>query len=232
MKRSRHIRLMLVGGAGLISLTACDESPDPLKEAKMFVDKQQCESQFSPAECDSAYKDSRTAHAASAPRFASKAECEAEFGAANCEQVGQTSSSSSSSSTRTSSSSFRSSSPSTSSGDAATGTTTGTTASADGHLGSPGIGSMFIPAMVGYMVGRSMGGQGLMSQPVYRDTNNTAYSGNRSIGRLDNASMAPPSKVAGTAGAPSSSTLAKASSTASRGGFGATASRSSSSSSS
>jgi len=224
---------MLVGGAGLITLTACDESPDPLKEAKMFVDRQQCESQFSPAECDTAYKDSRAAHVATAPKFASRAECEAEFGAQNCEPATQSTSSGSSTASRPGTSTFRSGSSSpTPSGTAADGTTTGTAASADAQLGSSGIGSMFIPAMVGYMMGRSMSGGGMFSQPVYRDTSNTAYSGNRSIGRLDNATMAPPAKVAGTAGTPSSSTMAKATSTASRGGFGATASRSSSSSSS
>jgi uncharacterized protein YgiB involved in biofilm formation len=229
---------MLLGGASLITMTACDESPDPLKEAKLFIDKQHCESQYSPAECDATYRDSRQAHAASAPRFASRAECEAEFGAQNCEPADQTSPSSSTrSSSSTSSYRSSSSSSSSSSDDASTKTLADARGTGGGspdaaHLGSPGIGSMFIPAMVGYMVGRSTAG-GVVSQPVYRDTQNTAYAGNRSIGRIDGASMPAPSKVAGTAGTPSSSTMSRASSVStSRGGFGATASRSSSSSSS
>jgi len=218
---------MLLGGASLITLTACDEATDPLKEAKLFINQQQCEQQFTSAECSTAQRDSRAAHVAGAPRFANKAQCEAEFGAGNCEPV-QTSSSTSSSHTTSSSRTTSGSSSSTPMSDSAMNTARG---SGDG--GSSGVG-MFIPAMVGYMLGRQMGGgASFASAPVYRDTQNTAYAGNKPVGRLDSATMPPPSKVAGTAGTPSRSTLASATSTAtSRGGFGATASRSSSGSSS
>ena len=197
MKRSRKISLMLLGGASLITLTACDEAPDPLKEAKLFINQQQCEQQFSATECSTALRDSRTAHVAGAPRFANKEQCEAEFGAGNCEQV-QTSSSSSSTHSPSSSSSrttSSSSSASTPMSDSAMNTARGG-GGADGGGGQSSMTSMFIPAMVGYMLGRQMGGAGFTSAPVYRDTQNTAYAGNRPVGRLDGATMPPPSKVA------------------------------------
>lgn len=76
-----------------------------------------------------------------------------------------------------------------------------------------GGGSWFMPAMMGFMMGRMMGGA-MAAQPVYRDTHNNAYTGRQPIGRIDNARMPPPQRIAGTAGAPSYSPA--------RGGFGRT----------
>ncbi|MGQ0662711.1 MAG: DUF1190 domain-containing protein [Pseudomonadota bacterium] len=50
-------------------------------------------------------------------------------------------------------------------------------------------GSWYMPMMLGYMMGRS---GGAMAQPVYRDTANTAYSGNQRLGQISARTMPPP----------------------------------------
>ena len=83
-----------------------------------------------------------------------------------------------------------------------------------GQTAQAGGGSWFMPAMLGFMMGRMMGGGMAAAQPVYRDTKNTAYAGRQPLGTLDNSRMPPPQRVAGTSGAPSFA------GTAARGGFG------------
>lgn len=75
----------------------------------------------------------------------------------------------------------------------------------------------FMPLMIGYMLGKS--GNNVVSQPVYRDAQNTAYTGGgggkaagQAIGRFDQASLPPPKVAPGSRGVPD---LAVA-----RGGFG------------
>ena len=70
-----------------------------------------------------------------------------------------------------------------------------------------------MPAMMGFMMGRMMGGGFGAAAPVYRDTNNTAYSGRQTVGRIDSARMPPPQRIAGSSGAPAWGKPA-------RGGFG------------
>jgi uncharacterized protein YgiB involved in biofilm formation len=55
-------------------------------------------------------------------------------------------------------------------------------------------GSWFLPVMMGYMMGRTLNGFG--GQPVYRDTTNTAYSGNKTLGRV-NERFSPPPRTPG-----------------------------------
>ena len=74
-------------------------------------------------------------------------------------------------------------------------------------------GSFFMPLMMGYLMGRTFGG-GYAAQPVYRDATNTAYAGSRPIGSFDRATSTL-----------RQGTDAAGRSTASRGGFGGTASR-------
>lgn len=76
-----------------------------------------------------------------------------------------------------------------------------------------GGGGFFMPLMMGYLMGRTFGG-GYAAQPVYRDATNTAYAGSRPIGNFDRATSTL-----------QRGTDAAGRSTASRGGFGGTASR-------
>ena len=182
MKRSRAIRLALLGTAGLMSLTACEQADDPLKSGDFFANAQACESAHNPQECRASFSQAEQEHAKSAPKFTSREQCEAEFGAANCVQA------------------------------------PGQTGQAPGQTAQAGGGSWFMPAMLGFMMGRMMGGGGMMgAAPVYRDANNTAYTGRQPLGRIDSARMPPPQRVAGTPGAPAYGMRAGETS---RGGFG------------
>ncbi len=82
MKKSRTIRLVLLGGAGL-TLTACDEAPPA--DARFFADAKACSAVYDEATCQKAFAESQAEFAAEAPVFAGKEACEAEFGAGNCE---------------------------------------------------------------------------------------------------------------------------------------------------
>jgi uncharacterized protein YgiB involved in biofilm formation len=82
MKRSRTIRLVLMGGAGF-ALAACDQAPPP--DARFFVDTTACAEVHDEATCRKALAESEATFAAEAPRYSRKEECEAEFGAGNCE---------------------------------------------------------------------------------------------------------------------------------------------------
>lgn len=185
MKRSRSIRLVLLGSAGGFMLSACEDPIDAATKGQLFTDAQACESAFDQKECLEAYQRAETAHLETAPKFTSREECEAEFGVANCTPGPRQ--------------------------EAAEGAAEGQTAQA----GSGG--SWFMPAMMGFMMGRMMGG-GMAAAPVYRDTQNTAYTGNRNIGRLDSARMPPPARVAGTTGVPKFEMSRRQN--VSRGGFG------------
>lgn len=82
MKRSKAIRLVLLGGAGC-ALAACDQAPPP--DARFFADARACAEVYDEAACQKAFAESKASFAAEAPRFSRKEECEAEFGAGNCE---------------------------------------------------------------------------------------------------------------------------------------------------
>lgn len=82
MKKSRTIRLVLLGGAGL-TLAACDEAPPP--DARFFADVTACSAVYDEATCRTAFAESQAEFAAEAPAFERKEACEAEFGAGNCE---------------------------------------------------------------------------------------------------------------------------------------------------
>ena len=167
MKRSQQIRLVLLGSASAIAISACDQTQDLPKDAKFFRDQAQCEAEEKGADCKKAFEESREAHVKTAPRFGTLQECQAQYGVDNCAP-----------------------------------------ATAPGQQTAAGSsGGFFMPLMMGYMLGKM--GNSVVSQPVYRDANNTAYAGGRSagraIGRIDPAAL-------GSRGAPD---LAVA-----RGGFG------------
>lgn len=78
MKRSRSIKLVLLGAASM-SLAACGEDPDAL-----FRDAAQCTRVFDAASCRTAEQQALAEHVRTAPRFATREACEAEMGAGNC----------------------------------------------------------------------------------------------------------------------------------------------------
>ena len=178
MKRSRQIRLVLLGSAGAVALAACDQAQDLPGDAKFYRDQAQCESELKGADCKKAFEESRDAHVRTAPRFQTQEECQTNFGVDNC---------------------------------------TRETAPGERVAAGSSSGGFFMPLMIGYMLGKS--GNNFVSQPVYRDAQNTAYTGGgsggaagRAIGRFDNASLPPPKAAPGSRGVPD---LAVA-----RGGFG------------
>lgn len=167
MKRSKKIGLAILGSAGLVGLTACDQADDPLQTGQFFASAQACEAAHNKQECVDSLEQAKTEHEKTAPKFTTREACEAEFGAENCVRP---------------------------------------------ETVQAGGGGWFMPAMMGFMMGRMMGGGYAAAAPVYRDTNNTAYSGRQPLGTIDSTRMAPPQRVAGTTGAPSYSPA--------RGGFG------------
>lgn len=84
MKRSRSVRLVLLGSASALSLAACDEAKDPLAEGSFFRDPVECARNLDRATCEQAYADARGEHLRTAPAFATREACEAKFGTANC----------------------------------------------------------------------------------------------------------------------------------------------------
>lgn len=82
MKKSRAVRLVLLGGAGA-ALAACDPAPPP--DARFYTGVAECAPIEGEAACEQAFAESKATFAAEAPQFARKEECEAEFGVGNCE---------------------------------------------------------------------------------------------------------------------------------------------------
>lgn len=162
MRKPRAIRLALLGTVGLIGLTACEEN-DPLAGHDVLRSQAECASRPDPDACRTALADARAAHIQSAPRFANRQECEDSFGAGNCgtpEQV------------LASNDAFSAAQPA------------GDPSQRAPQQQAQGSGSVFMPLLMGYMMGRALGGPGLGAQPLYRDPNNTAYTGNRQLGQL------------------------------------------------
>ncbi|MBI3506301.1 MAG: DUF1190 domain-containing protein [Proteobacteria bacterium] len=153
--------------------------------ASQFVrDEAQCASQDNPGSCRQALMDARKEHVRTAPAFASKDDCEARFGIENCQPVADV--------------------KPTETQLAAAGTQPQQVREANG--------SFFMPLLAGYMMGRIAGG-GFAAQPLYRDTENRAYTGTRPTGTtFDSRAMPPPRPVAQTASA----------APVQRGGFGRT----------
>jgi uncharacterized protein YgiB involved in biofilm formation len=83
MKKSRAIRLVLLGSTGL-TLAACTQKPP--SDATFFAKVEDCIPVKGEAACQAAFlKSESSSWDADAPRFTQKEQCEAEFGAGNCE---------------------------------------------------------------------------------------------------------------------------------------------------
>ena len=82
MKKSKAIRLVLLGSTGL-TLAACDQSPP--SDATFFSKVEDCIAVKGESTCRDGFAKSEKEFVAEAPRFTKKEQCEAEFGAGNCE---------------------------------------------------------------------------------------------------------------------------------------------------
>jgi uncharacterized protein YgiB involved in biofilm formation len=227
MKRSKRITLVLMGTAGLISLAACDETPET-PDSVFFKSEAECSSSNDPTDCRDAFETARKEHWRTAPSFTSRESCEAQFGAQNCVQTNVQ--------------------PGTAqAAPASTPATPGATA-------GMGMSSWFIPALAGYFIGRTTGG--LSAMPYYQTANQQGFLGGQPcnqpgspIGANPVGACPRPASWSSSSSSSathfrstssssysnwgsSSSSSKSASSTSSRGGFGATAAARSSSSSS
>lgn len=184
MRRSRNIKLVLLGSAGVLGmagLAAWGLSGSSTSEAQLFKDAEECASVL-PQEaqrCQEAQRAAVAAHRTGAPAFASLDSCTVRYGRDNCVPLGQT--------------------PSIEQVQA--GESAQNPAWAQGRTNTTGT-SWFIPAMLGYMVGRSTAGMGaglMQPRPVYRDASGAAFSGLAPIGRFRGGQFEQ-QPVAGTSG--------------------------------
>lgn len=171
MRKSRVIRLALLGTVGLVGLTACEEN-DPLAGHDVLRDQKECASRPDPDGCRIALADARAQHVQTAPRFASREDCETQFGLGNCGTPQQILSANDE---------FSTVQPAPQAAPL-----TGEQAQQQQAQSSGGI---FMPMLMGYMIGRSLSGPSPWAnrgaaQPLYRDPSNTAYTGNRPLGQL------------------------------------------------
>ena len=223
MRRSRRVATLLVGTATLLVLTACDE--DPTSDAKLYSDLEACKVENTPEDCDKAFDSAKAFHVQQTTKYKSQAECEDLFGQGRCEQV-------------------------TAAGGAVSGQTTPgqTTPGQTAPAQTASTGSFFMPAIMGFMLGRSMSGFGPSAgYPVYSDRQGYVYAGREQLGTCYPPENCPrpmsssSSSRTGTSTSGFSSSSSRrysvssaggetASRTATRGGFGTTASRMSSSS--
>jgi len=83
MKKSRSVKLVLLGGAA-ITLAACGDDAPP-NDAKFFSSVEECSVVYDAAACAEAAAETQKISDQEAPLYARKEECEAEFGVGNCE---------------------------------------------------------------------------------------------------------------------------------------------------
>lgn len=163
-RKPHAIRLVLLGTVGLIGLAGCEEN-DPLAGHDVLRDQAECSARPDPDACRMALADARAQHVQTAPRFASRAECEDAFGQGNCGSPQQILAGNDVFSTAQPAGGASPSAP-------------------QEPQQAQSSGGVFMPLLMGYMMGRALGGPGLGAQPLYRDPANTAYSGNRTLGKL------------------------------------------------
>ena len=203
MKKSRSIRLVLLGSAS-IALAACGDDGPP-QDAKFFSNLQECSAIYDMTQCLDAQKKAEQSYVADAPKFTRKEQCELEFGLGNCENT-----------------QIASSSGGASGGGSGSGGNTGGNSGGNNANSGGGMGSFFMPMMMGYMMGNMMGGgQSSFNQPVYRGANNTAVT-QTSGGKMFNiGSFGGAGRNAATSFRPATQVAQVGS--VSRGGFGSSA---------
>jgi len=222
MRRSRSIKLVLLGSAGVIGVAglAAMGAFDDSEQAMLFKSETECSTALGgEAEaCRAGYAAAQSAHVKQAPAYTNREACEARYGAGACQPLDR--------------------SP------------TDTQVQAGEGQANPAlvtqrstVSSWFIPGMAGYFLGRTTSGA-LAAQPVYRDRTGAAFSGLAPIGRFQGDRFEQnASSSSGTSGftrsswsrSSSSSSWSRSSSSSSsssvrRGGFGSTGARMSASS--
>jgi uncharacterized protein YgiB involved in biofilm formation len=83
MKKSRAVRLVLLGSAS-IALVACGDDGPP-EDARFFSTVQECSAVYDSAQCLDAQKAAERTFVAEAPKYSRKEQCETDFGVGNCE---------------------------------------------------------------------------------------------------------------------------------------------------
>lgn len=83
MKKSRAVKLVLLGSATM-ALAACSDDAPP-NDAKFFSSVEECSAVYDAATCAEAAAETQKISDQEAPLYAKKEECEAEFGVGNCE---------------------------------------------------------------------------------------------------------------------------------------------------
>jgi uncharacterized protein YgiB involved in biofilm formation len=171
------MRKILLASAAALALAACEDATTASSE--FIRDEAQCASQSDPSACRQALMDARAQHARTAPAFATREACEGVFGAENCQAA--------------------LGAPAPEQVAAARAHDPGQAQQQAQQAG----GGFFMPLLIGYMMGRMAGG-GMAAQPVYRDTQNRAYTGagSRPLGRFDDRLMPPPRALGQTAAIP------------------------------
>jgi uncharacterized protein YgiB involved in biofilm formation len=83
MKKSRSIKLALLGSASM-ALAACGDDGPP-DDSRFFAETRECAAVYGDAPCADAALMAEETHLVQAPKFALREQCEAEFGDGNCE---------------------------------------------------------------------------------------------------------------------------------------------------
>ena len=207
--------------AGTATLLVLTACDEDPSDAKLYSDLEACKVENTPDECEKAFAAAKTFHAEQTTRYKSQAECEDLFGQGRCEEVSAVGGGPAGQATP---------------GQAIPGQTAST-------------GGFFMPALMGFMLGRSLSGFGpTAGYPVYSDRQGYVYAGRQQLGTCYPPESCPrpmssstSSTRTGTASGFSSSSrrysvssagmgTEAASRAAARGGFGTTASRMASSS--
>lgn len=191
-KRSGKVALVAMGmSVSALALTGCEEKID----AFQFASVEGCivSGEFSEAECNERFSTAQTEHARVAPRYQSLADCEAEHGATACAPRDRA----------------------LAAVDQSTGATSSQTPGQPPteQQASSGGSGLWMPLMIGWMMGRSLGGP-VATQPLY---------GSSKSGMARTASGANVDAKSGrTSVAKSSAARPSAGRVVSRGGFGRT----------
>ncbi|MBT4938519.1 MAG: DUF1190 domain-containing protein [Rhodospirillaceae bacterium] len=84
MKSRSSLATVLMMSVSLIALTACEE---PKVDASVYKSLEQCKGDplNSSDQCESAFKEAQSQHAAVAPKYSTQEDCQADFGTDKCE---------------------------------------------------------------------------------------------------------------------------------------------------
>jgi uncharacterized protein YgiB involved in biofilm formation len=84
MKKSKFVKLALIGSAASLLLVSCDDNK--AEKTLSFKNEAECQKQFSAEECRKAFAESQKQYSEKAPKFTSLEECEKQYGPGKCTQ--------------------------------------------------------------------------------------------------------------------------------------------------